>query len=318
MPSPGFDHKLENIGLRGGAKHPRCRLALTLPGADRLGTASQPHTKSHSPENKLLKLSMDDRNTMTTNSILTTESNLSMLSSNRLLSSSPLVSLTSQSHLTNKLSTSISSSGLFNSSLMSTNYLTSSKASDLDTAFSALTSSVSFSPKCAITSCSSLPSDRTVNFTTLPTENQTFNCLSPKTATATDSSVVVDAAGDHGFCVNRQVEMANLSNSVKHTVTSQSSLPSGFTPKAEPLSLSPESLLLPSVNLQCDIKSNKNIVSHSTVPPSLTSNLQSTILQARNEDFELQEGELPEDDISVNFSEGESLSPDVEVKRDSI
>lgn len=314
MPFPGPGLQSENTGLR-GAKQPRCKLALTLPGVDPVGTASQPCTEFCGPKNKLLKLSMENKSTMTTNSILTTDSNLS---SKLLSTSNPLLSLTSQSHLTNKLSTSISPSGLFNSSLMSTNFLTSNKPSDLDTAFSALTSNVSLSPKCAITSSSFLSSGAT----SLSAENQTFNRLLSQKNTTLRSSVLADSAEDHSFCVNHQLDISNPSNSVKQTVTSISAVSSGvglslkssFASKTDPLSLSPESLLLPSINLQCDINSNKNTLAHSVLPLSSTSNVQSTLGlgQEKCKVSESQEDDLPEDNILVNSSEGESEPSDTE------
>ncbi|XP_040208424.1 telomerase protein component 1-like isoform X2 [Rana temporaria] len=282
MPLPGPGLQSENTGLRGG-KQPRCKLALTLPGVDRIGTASQPCTEFCGPKNKLLKFSMENKSTMTTNSILTTDSNLS---SKLLSTSNPLLSLSSQSHLTNKLSTSISPSVLLNSSLMSTNFLISNKPSDLDTAFSALTSNVSLSPNCAITSSSFLSSGGTP----LSTENQTFNRLLSQKNTTLRSSVFADSAGDHSFCVNNQFDISNPSNSAKQAVTSVSAVSSGvglslkssFAPKTEPL--------------------------------NSASNVQSTLEfgQDKIEVFESQEDDLPEDNILVNSSEGESESSDTE------
>lgn len=277
MPLPGPGLQSENTGLRGG-KQPRCKLALTLPGVDRIGTASQPCTEFCGPKNKLLKFSMENKSTMTTNSILTTDSNLS---SKLLSTSNPLLSLSSQSHLTNKLSTSISPSGLLNSSLMSTHFLISNKPSDLDTAFSALTSNVSLSSNCAITSSSFLPSGGTP----LSTENQTFNPLLSQKNTTLRSSVFADSAGDHSFCVNNQLDISNPSNSVSAVSSGVSlSLKSSFAPKTEPL--------------------------------NSASNVQSTLGlgQEKFEVFESQEDDLPEDTILVNSSEGESESSDTEVQ----
>ncbi|XP_018425525.1 PREDICTED: telomerase protein component 1 [Nanorana parkeri] len=109
-------------------------------------------------------------------------------------------------------------------------------------------------------------------------------------------------------------------------MTSLSSVPSGvainssFTSKTEPLSLSPESLLLPSIGIKCDIKSNKNTLTHSALSPSLTSNLQPTIGlgQATSEDSESEEGELPEDDTLENSSDGESLTSDAEFAMENL
>ncbi|CAI9574213.1 unnamed protein product, partial [Staurois parvus] len=184
-----------------------------------------------------------------------------------------------------------------------------------------------FSPKCAITSSSFLSSGGTVNFTSLSTENQNLNCLLSQKTTTSRSSVLDNAAGDHSLCVNHQLDISNLSNSAKHTVTSVTSVSSGvalslkpsFTPKTETLSLSPESLLLPSINLQCDKQNIENTLAHSALPPSSSSNLQSTqgLRQEISEDFESQEDELPEDDIS--FATENCLSqPSVQEKPQTV
>ncbi|XP_069616642.1 telomerase protein component 1 [Ranitomeya imitator] len=170
MPSSDFGFPLENTGLRGTRQisQPRRRLALTLPGCDRLGTTIQSKMELSAPTNELLQPSWEKGPLgplITTNSILSSSlklSSQSFSSSNHSSTFNSILnsgsSVMSHSSLDNKpLSTSFS--GLLSSTIVSTtnSCLTSEVAS------STLTANILLSTKCAVNSFSSLSAEMDIS-----------------------------------------------------------------------------------------------------------------------------------------------------------
>ncbi|KAM9330786.1 telomerase protein component 1 [Gastrophryne carolinensis] len=283
----------------------RHRLAMTLPGSDWLGSTGRPYTESCAPENKLLKLSMENKSSSlssTTNLLLATDLNLS--SESRLSSKLSLTgsSLLTQSKLTNTQSSFTTTSSLLNSSLNSTNPF--SKASNVDSSFTALTSCPT---KHVVTSLPS--SDKATNPKSTLNVNGKMDChsLSPKLETTSCSSVQADAFWNRCSHLNQM-------SSFESYPTCTASVPSGIATsltstvpsKAETFQLSSKSVVLPS-SLQCNVQSS-SILGPSSV---LASNLLCTIPpnQESSEDVELSEANLPEEDsISLTFLEEDSQS----------
>ncbi|KAM3940209.1 telomerase protein component 1 [Leptodactylus fuscus] len=153
---PSSDRGARQISL------PRRRLAITLPGSDRLSTDNQLKMKLSVPKNELLEPSWEKEplgSLLTTNSILASGPVMSSqsLSSSKLSSTANSI-LNDGSSMTSldKKSLSTSFSGLLSSSSASKTLLTTNSCLTSEASCSALTSNVLLSPKYAVSSLSSL------------------------------------------------------------------------------------------------------------------------------------------------------------------
>ncbi|KAM4051013.1 telomerase protein component 1 [Anomaloglossus baeobatrachus] len=271
MPSSDFGSPLENTGLRGTRQlsQSRRKLALTLPGSDRLGTTIQSKMELRAPTNELLQPSWEKKPLgplMTTNSILSSSLKLSpqSLSASNLSSTFNSIlnsgsSMTSHSSLDNKpLSTSFS--GLISSTPVSKTLLSTNNCLTSEVASSTHISNILLSTKCEVSSFSSLSTELDA---------------SPNSSSTT------------------QFDTSRITLSTKQNEIFVSPLPTDVTtklnstliPNVEASMHCSSNTMFPSMNLQ---ESSKSTVIKPTIHGRITSELQSSLIDGATKELELQ------------------------------
>ncbi|XP_073527302.1 telomerase protein component 1 [Phyllobates terribilis] len=268
MPSSDCGPLLENTGLRGTRQisQPRRRLALTLPGCDRLGTTIQSKMELSAPTNELLQPSWEKGPLgplMTTNSILSSSLKLSVqsLSSSNLSSTFNSIlnsgsSMTSHSSLDNKpLSTP------FSGILSSTTVSTTNSCLTTEVASSALTSNILLSTKCVGRSSSSFSAEVDIS----PNSSST---------TKLDTSRILLSTK------RNEIFVSPLTTDVTMKLNST------LIPNVEASTHYSSNTVFSSMSLQ---EPSKSIVTKPTIEGRITSELQSSLIADETKELELQD-----------------------------